>query len=463
MKIINKLLFRVLESKYLFILTLTSMAIFMLPTLYYGHNDYFVILQSFLIGLTSLALIVNKKSGLLAQVVGVFFLVAFSYFPILEVLTSTIYWSGEPLNFFDRVTSNYLIFIFLLLFCISYVSNYRLPTPVYSLKFPTTLSSIQSNILFVVAISSLYYLAFLYSFNFLTFFFRGGENATDLDVELKSSYLLVEFFLRPLIFNIGLLLFYFSRRHKIFRYISLGIGVIAIFPTGVPRFLAAALYIPFILHWAFSNINREKSKLRFPRLFLPSILLFGLFFIFPLLDIFRSYSTGDEFQITVFGLNTMLAGHFDSYQMLVRAISHGELTYGFGFLGALLFFVPRAIWTSKPIGSAQEVAGLSNLSLDNVSMPLVAEFYLNFWYFGVLLGALFLGLIIRSIDLKFMSKSNYDFSFQWIFYFQTSILLLFVLRGSFLSAFAYSISIALTWVVIWFVCKFPVLIFHKNT
>lgn len=451
-RIINQALFRILGSASLFFLALCGISVFLLLNNYSSQVNYFLVVQSLLIGFIAIKLILNAKSGLLAQQVGVFFLIAFCCFPILEIFTDTIYWGGSVLDPLDRAMANFIVTIFMTLFVIGYRSRFRIRN-CEGLHFPPSLNLRQQIILFGVEFSVLGVVLFLYDWRFLTLFFRGGENHAELNVELKSTFLIVEFFLRPLVFNIGLFLFFFTKRKNVISICALFLGICAVFPTGVPRFLATAMYIPCLLHWAFTQANYRKPTLHYPKLFLPNILFFGLFFIFPLLDIFRTYSSAADSPFNTFGLETMLAGHFDGYQMLVRALNVGEVTFGYGFLGSLLFFVPRSFWPTKPIGSAQEVAHASNLSFDNVSMTLVGEFYLNFWYFGILFGAILFAIIIRSIDFEFLRKKKYEMSAQWIFYFQSAGLLLFVLRGSFLSAFAYSVAIALTWITILLICK----------
>lgn len=448
MSTINQDLFRVLGSKMLFFIASFCLFLFLLLNVKSSQINYYLVLQSVLIGCIAIYQISYAHSGLLGQVVGVFFLIAFSCFPILEIFTNTTYWGGSNLDSIYLAVANLCVIVFLMVFVIGYRLRIRIPTFVDTLIFPSSLSLWQQTILLGIEIVCLVFIIGLYNWDFLTLFFRGGENHVELDVELKSTLLLVEFFLRPLVLNMGLYIYFSSRGKSIISVIALLLGVCAVFPTGVPRFLATAMYMPFILHWAFAQANDQKSTLHFPRLFLPNILIFGLFFVFPILDIFRTYSSGDNIGFNAFGLDTMLAGHFDGFQMLVRALDVGDITYGYGFFGSILFFVPRSIWPSKPIGSAQEVAHISNLSFDNVSMTLVGEFYLNFWYFGIVFGALIFAIVIRSIDIKFLKKNEYVISAHWILYFQSTGLLLFVLRGSFLSAFAYSVAVAMTWLMI---------------
>jgi hypothetical protein len=449
LKKLNNYLFRTINSTSVFYLILGGFFVLIFSIDYSHDVAYSQIVLHSIIGFIASILILQRSFGQLATTLGVSFLIAFCFTPILELLTATIYWGGAELSYASRFKANISIIVFLIMFMLGYGLRFRVLPFIPSSVPQKPLKLFQQTVFLMISIALLLFVLSLYGWNYLTMFFRGGEYASNMEVESKSSFLLVDFFLRPLIFNIGMFLFFFSGRHKLVSTIGLFVGVYAVFPTGVPRFLAAALYLPFILHWAFTQAGYLKAGLRGLNLFLPNILILGLFFVFPFLDIFRWFASISDSTFDVFNLNTMLSGHFDGYQMLVRALDVGDLTFGFGFLGALLFFVPRSIWPEKPIGSAQEVAALSNLSFDNLSMTLVAELYLNFWYVGILLGALLLGILFKRIDNLFKNIGHYEASVRWIVYFQSIGLLLFVLRGSFLSAFAYSIAIALTWLIIW--------------
>jgi len=448
MKKFQRCLLNIIGSTKFFYFALFSIFLFIFINNNSYHVDYFLVAAHIAIGIIAILLIIGVRFGLLAQTVGIFSFISFCSIPILELYTNTVYWGGGALNFTSRINAIFTIAIFLIMFIVGYQFRFVLPAFFSSSSLSRTLNLRQQIIIFGFGSSLAFYTLYLYEWNYLAFFFRGGENNEGLNVELKSTFLLVEFFLRPLIFNMGLFLYFFSRTNKTIAILGLITGCFAIFPTGVPRFLAAAMYIPFLMHWAFIQSNLITPSLPLPKMFLPNILMCGLIFIFPLLDVFRWYSSSAEEQFDVFGLETILAGHFDAYQMLVRAVDIGELTYGYGFLGVFFFFIPRSIWPEKPNVSGLEVAQKSNLYFDNVSMPLVGEFYLNFWYFGVIIFSLIFGLLIKSIDANFLPKRTYLLSVSWIIYFQTIGLLLLVLRGGLLSAFAYSMAIFMSWLTI---------------
>ena len=56
-------------------------------------------------------------------------------------------------------------------------------------------------------------------------------------------------------------------------------------------------------------------------------------------------------------------------------------------LGAMLFFIPRSIWPSKPIGSGATIAIYQRQSFKNISCPIIGEAIINFGIIGVIIFA----------------------------------------------------------------------------
>lgn len=74
------------------------------------------------------------------------------------------------------------------------------------------------------------------------------------------------------------------------------------------------------------------------------------------------------------------------------------ITYGLQLVGAFLFFVPRALWPSKPVGTGCMMFTDLGYSFTNVSAPLPMEGLLNFGYPGVILFALIFGWLFHRLD-----------------------------------------------------------------
>ena len=169
-------------------------------------------------------------------------------------------------------------------------------------------------------------------------------------------------------------------------------------------------------------------------------LVVGILVIFPFLNVFMTegYVNNIEFNIND-SLSQFRELHFDAFASFLSIISYTELNgllLGANFLGAALFFVPSAIWTNKPLGSGSLVGEyLINhygFTMDNLSSPLISEFYLSFGIIGILIGALIFAVTINWIETKMLKGfAEYDLLYGII-----AGYLFIILRGSFMVAFA---------------------------
>jgi len=164
--------------------------------------------------------------------------------------------------------------------------------------------NIKQELMFIF-FSSFICLFFLYinKFNLYSLFFR-GEGAINVDrvTMLKTTYLLTNYFMRPIVMFLFLLACIVGVTHKRVLWILFLLLFIAAPPTGMARFSAAAIYLPLIL-WHFKFLRKKNIfNLSF---------IFGLLFIFPLLDFFRT----NKVSFTQF--ETM---NFDSYSMFMRIL-----------------------------------------------------------------------------------------------------------------------------------------------
>lgn len=81
-------------------------------------------------------------------------------------------------------------------------------------------------------------------------------------------------------------------------------------------------------------------------------------------------------------------------------------TWGGQLLGATLFWVPRAIWPTKPIGTGAMVTRDLGFDFTNLAPPITAEALINFGLPGTfLLGALF-GLVLSRTDAIYWSPTR---------------------------------------------------------
>jgi oligosaccharide repeat unit polymerase len=148
---------------------------------------------------------------------------------------------------------------------------------------------------------------------------------------------------------------------------------------------------------------------------------------------------------------------FESVPAAVRFIDAHGTTSGWQLIGNLLFFLPRSVWSDKPIGSGafmvQTEFGYSTFS--NVSCAAPCEGLINFGLPGVILLAVMFGLILAFLDKKqsrIRSLGNAASAFTVYYAFFIGHVFL-ITRGDLLSPLAIVVSMSLSYVVLWMVTK----------
>jgi hypothetical protein len=123
----------------------------------------------------------------------------------------------------------------------------------------------------------------------------------------------------------------------------------------------------------------------------------GLAIVYPLADALRNDLQRSSLRI---GTDAYYTYDFDGFQQTVNSVYymgvHGP-TYGHHILSALLFWVPRSLWIGKAMPAGFPVAASRGYQFQNLSMPLWAELFVEFWFFGLALMYVY-GRIVRRID-----------------------------------------------------------------
>lgn len=243
--------------------------------------------------------------------------------------------------------------------------------------------------------------------------------------------------------------------HKLL-IISTIVMLLSCFPAAVSRNEAAAIYLGLFLVFFYRDLDKFRQKPWYLFAFLLATLVF-----FPLLNVFRRTSFGDE---KVFSMlysmsqnlsDEYLSGNYDAFAMIGATVDYVktyDLTYGYQLFGALLFFVPRSIWVTKPIGSGAMIAKTEGEMFSNISCPLVGEGYINFGILGVILFAFAFGVLCTVLDRKYWENAPKDQNFSFIKIAYPCLLpyYFFMLRGDLMSSFAYTSA----YMVVFFVlCK----------
>lgn len=341
---------------------------------------------------------------------------------------------------------NILIILIIIIYQFLYNLLYRIRLSEKNTSFirkfviTTQLSSLQVVLLILLSLFSFFMVFQANNSNLLSMLVRGGE-LKEVATQSKSASLIIFRVFQPI--SMMVLLYYIITKSKnIVVYIILGLSaLITCFPLAMPRFSAAAIYIPLML----TTIPILRKKNIFSLVFIS-----GLLIVFPFLNNFRYFSENRSLSIG-FDFSMFTEGHFDSYQNFTLIVMEDIITWGKQLLGVFFFWLPRSVWPSKPIGSGAFVAEIEGFHFDNVSCNYFAEGYINFGLPGILLFIMILAYITARLDKYYwrvvtFEKNNY---FQ-VVYFVLIGMLFFILRGDLMSSFAFTVGFILS---IWLVLK----------
>ncbi|MGH3556135.1 MAG: hypothetical protein ACRDTK_01185 [Mycobacterium sp.] len=129
--------------------------------------------------------------------------------------------------------------------------------------------------------------------------------------------------------------------------------------------------------------------------------LAGMLVIFPLADAFR-VSRQAELKSTS-PIQSLLSADYDSFAELMNGYlvaARDGIVPGKQFSGVLLFWLPRSLWTHKPVDTGIYIANVRGYSFTNLSAPLWIEFYLNGGWVLLAVAMLALGFGLHRWDTR---------------------------------------------------------------
>ena len=142
-------------------------------------------------------------------------------------------------------------------------------------------------------------------------------------------------------------------------------------------------------------------------------------------------------------LNVFNQLHYDAFVNFMAAIKYyqvEDLKIGYQLLGSVLFFVPRAIWPSKPISSGEEVGWFLlhkyDLHFVNISQPFIGEGWINFGFLGIIIFAIIFSYFFYFF-FKWSKTKDILKNIAYVFF---SYHLIFLLRGDLMSGLAFFVG-----------------------
>jgi oligosaccharide repeat unit polymerase len=404
--------------------------------------SYSVFITSIIIQIFSIYNIFTRENEpySLFKVFSLFSLFFFGIAPLLQFYNSTIIWYYRPLSEWESFITNVLVIVILFFYKIMYdfFRKYKISEAqirkINSYSLDSKIGFKKSLLLIIISLLSFFLVFQSNNYNIFVMIIRGGDllsgimDVTEAD-NSPTKWLIINNFVRPM----SMMCFFYyansANKNKITFVVLLILALITCFPTGMPRFAAAAMYIPFML--LIFKYTRKKNVFSL-------IFIFGLLVVFPFLNVFRTLSDDTDVKVGL-DFDMFLQGHFDSYQNFALIISSGLITYGRQLLGVILFWVPRSIWADKPIGSGAFAAEKMNFVFDNVAANYFAEGYINFGFLGVALFLIGLAYVTAKLDSLFWQSVGFtDNNYFSVLYTVSLGFLFFILRGDLLSSSAYT-------------------------
>lgn len=195
-------------------------------------------------------------------------------------------------------------------------------------------------------------------------------------------------------------------------------------PAAVPRFVMASYFLTIYYVFFKSNI---KNKIKF-------VLVFAVLqvSVFPLMS---QLSRGDISNMVNMDPAEYIigSGDFDGLQSTISAVSMVNSTginYGNNFASAVFFFVPRSIWSEKSYGTGVDAADYMGFNFKNLSAPLPAEFFVDFYWPGVILLSFCVGIFFCWFDRSYEFYFNSNKKIKLIIFSIFIGYIFIVLRGS---------------------------------
>jgi hypothetical protein len=180
-------------------------------------------------------------------------------------------------------------------------------------------------------------------------------------------------------------------------------------PVISPRFWSGTVIGSLTIAWPFFRTEPR------PWIWVTgSVLAFTL--AFPVADSFRTVAprevlSGEQTlgDIALPSLDAFGSGDFDVFQQsmnALRLVKQNGVDMGRQFSGSLLFWVPRDLWSDKPVHSGEFAASQLGYAFTNVGFPLWSEAFLAFGWIGVIALFALYGMLTTSLDRAYGSQEG---------------------------------------------------------
>ncbi len=424
------------------------MFIFLTPLVFIIINDFDItikitlITETLLISLLSFYYLYYDRPNISNSIIIVFFFLFFVVAPTIQLGEKPIFLINTlPYDENNSFYINCLVIVFLISYMLAYVRMNETVELELTLHFNQSTGRLFTlNLLMITSIVAAY-VAFNEISEIISALDFGPEEEESTSVALLRKKILYNVPIACMLY-LSTVKFRKNKYKIVYIFLILILIIITKNPIIERRSGLGPTYL-MLLYIFIPKVFDTNSKI-----LVTFILIFVI--LFPLSAIFTntSYSTWTESTWQNLGkisFSKTIYGHFNSlhYDAWANVDSAVRFTTGYGYqyglqlMGVVFFFVPRAIWPDKPIATGHLVGEfLKNdftMWFDNLSSPIIAEGYVDFGIFGVVLFGIVLAMVahrINTISYKHDKLKKYTAIY-------VAFSLMFVLRGSLMSSYSY--------------------------
>jgi hypothetical protein len=308
-----------------------------------------------------------------------------------------------PLNFNKSMIyeQSYMVELYFILFVVSVINFVFLPYTYRHRKlknFDIKLSISSILIIFICAVT-------------LEVFMRGGLVNTLAPRRLKEEATGGLFLIFSRTFTLALSIFLVVKLKSASQGLKRSFGYFVLFslmlllynPLNQARFGLLQAHLPLLL-------------ITFPALasfrIFSFLILGGMMIIMPILSETTRNGLSSDFSRISLNPEHFL-GYLDQHKVLLHLVEivHVDgLEHGRSILSVVLFFVPRALWSDKPLVLGLEVGndlyGKGFVATSNLSGPIIGDFYYDFGIIGVVVGSIVVAYGFRKFIVFGVTLNN---------------------------------------------------------
>lgn len=210
------------------------------------------------------------------------------------------------------------------------------------------------------------------------------------------------------------------------------VNCLANFPLALPRFWLGTVVL------GIAGILFRPTVSR--RIVTATCLTVLLAVVFPLADVTRGKELTHDVSFDSPAETLVFKGDFDAFAMLVRSVDYVHtrgVDFGWQGVGAILFFVPRDVWTSKPMDSGEMLGAEDVMPNRNLSTPLWGEAFLSGHVVGVFLWFVVYGFISQRLERSSSRPWDGVLLFADVAAPVLAAFQVFLLRGDLMNAFSF--------------------------